>query len=134
MKVKGLDGREHPWSLGGLAVGKIDSVERSGLHLRVRTLLKSLFPTEPILEEVPLPGSGSLTADFYLPVRRTIVEAHGPQHLQYVAYFHQNRAGWARQRRNDQNKIAWSELNNLRLVALHHNEDLQTWTDKLLRG
>lgn len=134
MKVKGLDGRVYGWSFHGCNVGKVDEVPRSGLHLKVRACLKGLFPTESILEEVSLPGSGGLSADFYLPVRKTIVEAHGEQHFRMIAFFHHDRAGWTRQQKLDRNKLEWAAINNIRLVSLHHDEDLQQWTDKLLRG
>ena len=134
MRVRGLDGRSHPWDLRDREVGKMDDIARSQLHLSVRALLHQMFPTDPILEEVPLPGSGGLTADFYLPVRKLIVEAHGAQHLRFVAFYHRTTHGFRDQQKRDQNKIVWSEINGMRLVALHHNEDESQWIQKLLSG
>lgn len=118
MRVLGLDGRSHPWDLRHRTVGLIDPVERSGPHLAVRACLKRLFPTEPVLEEVPLPGSTGLTLDFFLPVRRTAVEAHGRQHREYVPFFHGTRVGFRRSLERDARKREWCELNRLRLVVL----------------
>lgn len=131
MTVTGLDGRSYAWSVRGRMVGRVDDVPRSGLHLRVRAFLRAAFPTEALLEEVPLPGSGGLSVDFYLPLRRTAVEAQGVQHGQRSSLFHPTAAAFHAQQDRDRAKARWLELNGIRLVELWHDEDESAWETRL---
>lgn len=131
MKVLGLDGKFHIWSLLNHRVLGDDVRPRSELHLKARALLKRLYPTEPLLEEVFLPGSLGLFADFYLPKRGMVVESSGEQHYRYVSHFHQNKAGFAQSQKRDANKCRWCELNKLTLVELPYNEDIEQWKLRL---
>lgn len=131
MRVKGLDGREYPWNLRGLQPARDDARARSSYHLAARQLLQRLFPTTPILEEVPLPGSDGLRADFYLPMEKLIVEVHGEQHYKYVPHFHGDRLGFLAAKRRDASKETWCDLNGLRFVALPYSEDIDEWRSRV---
>ena|SRR5688572_7942519 len=133
MKVKGLDNKIYVWSLKDKEPLADDLVPRSEPHLRCRKLLKQLFPFDKILEEVPLPGSGGLAADFVILQRKLIVEVHGEQHYNFIPHFHGNRAGFLRAKNNDSIKESWAEINNLRLVSLPHYESDEVWKDILLK-
>lgn len=127
MKVKGLDGREYPWNLTGRQVNADDLRPRSALHKAARQLLNELYPVSPILEEVPLPGSGSLKADFYLPKQKLMVEVHGEQHYKFSKHFHGTKANFLEACKRDANKITWCELNNIQLVSLPYSENVDEW-------
>ncbi len=127
MKVRGLDGREYPWNLTGRRVNADDRRPRSKLHLAARQLLTDKYPVSPILEEVPLPGSGSLTADFYIPHRKMIVEVHGEQHYKYNKHFHGDKANFLAACKRDADKARWCEMNNILYVALPYSEDVDVW-------
>ena len=101
-------------------------------HQRARALLKKLFTTESIYEEVSLPGSFGLTADFYLPQKQMMVEVHGAQHYKYVPHFHGTYLNFLRHKRRDQNKRYWCELNCIDYVELPDKEDLGEWTKRIL--
>ncbi len=133
MKVKGLDGKTHSWYLVGYQPNLSDERMRSELHLRVRALLKEMFKSERLLEEVPLPGSGGLFGDFYLPQSKIMVEAHGRQHYEYVAHFHQNPLGFMQSKKRDNNKADWCSLNGITLIVLPYNEDSEAWKQKILK-
>jgi hypothetical protein len=132
MRVRGLDGREHPWRLEGRQPFANDSVPRSALHKRARAVVRLLYPSERVLEEVPLPGSGDLVADFYLPLRKLVIEAHGEQHYSFIQHFHKDRAGWLKSQKRDRDKIEWCSLNGIKLVALPFDKDDEEWKRLIL--
>jgi hypothetical protein len=124
MKVKGLDGRIYTWHL----VSSPKEAASAG-HIRARELLCKLFPLDPRLEEVRLPGTGSLTADFYLPARKLLIEVQGVQHERYVSHFHKHVLGFWRSRNRDGRKRAWAELNGLSLVELPYDGTDGEWAE-----
>jgi hypothetical protein len=131
MKITGLDGQVYNWNLSGHQPLRSEEVG-SSYHTRCRELLAELFPTESRLEELPLPGSGGLTADFFLPLRRMIIEVHGQQHYEYVQHFHHNRLGFLRSIQRDQRKQQWCDLNSIRFVELPWNEGVEQWRLRIL--
>lgn len=134
MKVKGLDNKEYVWSLSGYKPKKDDSRPRSKYHKQGRELLNQLFGLEPILEEVFLPGSTGLYADFYLPRRNMIVETHGEQHYQYSRLFHDDRYDFRDQQNRDKRKAEWCKLNCIRFVVLPYSEDINEWRNRIEKG
>jgi hypothetical protein len=111
MRVQGLDGKSYVLKTAGKAVGKNDKRKRSGPHLRARALLAKLFPFDVRLEEVVLPGTGGLRADFLLASLKLVVEVQGRQHEEFVPYFHRHLAGYGEARRRDCDKRRWCEIN-----------------------
>lgn len=126
MKVRGLDGRDYSWRPKSRPSKRI-----SQGHLRCRKLLASLFPLDSRLEEVSLPGSKGLTADFVLPHRKLVVEVHGRQHYEYVEHFHRNGLGFLDAQHRDRNKQRWAELNGFTYVDLPDDEDDGEWTKRI---
>lgn len=94
-------------------------------------MLKEHFPFGYILEEVTLPGTGGLTADFFLPQKKLIVEVHGPQHYKYNTFFHRDISAMIAQRQNDRRKREFCELNEIDLVELPYNR-IEEWQKILL--
>ena len=121
MKVKDFEGREYNWPPDGHVPRHIDTRPHSELHLRVRKILRSLYPTQPILEEVPLPGVG-LFLDFYLPLRKTAVECQGEQHYRFIPHFHTDRRTFVASQNRDQRKVDWCRLNNISVAILPYSE------------
>jgi hypothetical protein len=131
MKVQGLDGRTYHWSLKGhVPLGSEEA--GSEYHARARMLLAQLFPADRRLEEVGLPGSGDLRADFYLPARRLVVEVHGRQHYEFVAFFHKTFFGFLQHQRRDLEKQAWCVLNALTYCELPYDESDPEWSRRIL--
>lgn len=131
MKVNGLDGRLYAWRLDGRSPRADDTRARSSYHLRARQLLAELFPFDRRLEEVPLPGSGKLSADFVVVGRQLVVEVHGEQHYEYVQHFHGDPAGFARSLARDSRKREWCDLNRFAYVELPHDESDEQWRDRI---
>jgi hypothetical protein len=131
MKVRGLDNREYAWNLTGLQVNADDLRPRSSLHKAARELLNELYPTSPVLEEVPLPGSGQLKADFYLSRQKLMVEVHGEQHYKFNKHFHGTKANFIDACKRDANKQEWCQINNIKLVVLPHWEDVDGWRTRI---
>lgn len=127
MRITGLDGKIRRWS----PRSRPRSTASKG-HLRCRSLLKRLFPSDPVLEEVALPGTNRLSADFYLPGRRLVLEINGRQHGEFVRHFHKTKMGLARSFGNDQAKAEWCRLNGIALVSLDDGEDDVAWEDRIM--
>lgn len=131
MKVTGLDGKTYSWTFSGNMPDYDDEKTRSSLHLLARNILKSIYPMDRILEEVSLPGSNGLIADFWLPLRKTIVEVHGEQHYKYIPFFHNTVLNFYHSKRNDKNKAEWCSINNIFLIELPFNESEQQWRKRI---
>ena len=131
MKIKGLNGTDYNWKLVGHVPLGDDEQRRSQYHLAARDLLTTLYPLDRVLEEVPLPGSNGLTADFVLPSLKLIVEVHGEQHYKFVPHFHTNILGFFAGKKRDENKRLWCRINNLCLVELPHWESVDEWKRRI---
>lgn len=129
MKIIGLDGKEYSWSIWGKSS---DSLNKSSYHLKARDLLKDLFPIDRILEEVFLPGCDSLYADFFLPLRRIMVEVHGEQHYKYIPFFHGNKINFAKAKVRDRKKILFCDNNKITYIELPYTEDNNEWRNRIL--
>jgi hypothetical protein len=130
MNVVDFNGHTYSWPPKGHEVRFDDIRPRSDLHIRCRKLLRSMYPTQSILEEVPLPGIG-LFCDFYLPMRHLVIECNGEQHDKYTPFFHANTAGFTRHKARDENKIEWCKINNIRVVSLSFSESDEEWKTKI---
>ena len=129
MKTRGLDGQIHNWKLHGYVVRASESRPRSKLHLKARTILKDIFPTVQILEEVaaPITRTEKLFFDFYINTVKLVVEVHGQQHYKFNTLFHSSAQDFANQRKRDRRKAEWCEYNNITYVELPYNEDEDQW-------
>ena len=68
MKIRDLDGNVHRWGNEGAAVRVNEQRPRSQLHKNARLLLRTLYPTLQISEEVSVPLRYGKRAflDFYI--------------------------------------------------------------------
>lgn len=121
MKIKGLDNKEYSWNLTNHTPLDSDERPRSELHIKARELIKNTWPCCKVVEEVQLPGSGSLYADFYVPLMKTMVEVHGEQHYKLIPFFHHNEFGFAESKQRDRNKMEWCQINGITLKVLPYN-------------
>ena len=137
MKVTGINGREYSWNLTSYTVDANDKRKRSKYHIRARNILKQIFHSYRILEEVKLPGSteshrkGVLYLDFYIPQIMMAIEVHGQQHYEYTPFFHKNKADFAIAQSKDDDKIRWCELNKIDVVVLKYSDTDEAWRDQI---
>lgn len=137
MKVKGINGKEYVWNLTGYGVFDDDSRKRSKYHIKARYLLKEIFHSYRILEEVKLPGSTELHRksvlylDFYIPSIRLAIEVHGEQHYEYSPFFHKTKADFLKGKARDEDKIAWCELNDINIIILKYSESEHEWRERI---
>jgi|TARA_E500000178_G_C16434967_1_gene493270 hypothetical protein len=140
MKVTGINGKEYTWNLNGYSVAANDQRKRSKFHLRARELLKEMYHSYRILEEVKLPGStlshrkGVLYLDFLIPQIKLAIEVHGQQHYEFNKFFHKNKADFALAQSKDDDKIKWCELNKVDLVILKYSDTDEQWRDQIENG
>jgi hypothetical protein len=130
VKVVGLDGRRYSMDLTG-RVPLGSELSGSAGHKRARELLEQLYPVDRRLEEVMLPGTNGLRADFLLPGRRLVIEVHGRQHYEYVSHFHRDRLGFLRHQQRDRDKREWCELNNILYIELPHDDPDDQWSERI---
>lgn len=134
MKVKGLDGREYNLKLKDLKRAKCSSG-----HEEARGLLKDIFSSYIIYEEVTLPGSKGkiethpLYADFLIPNIKILVEVHGLQHYTYSAHFHKDKLDFIRAKKRDENKREWCKINNFSYIELKDDER-DKWREQIING
>lgn len=131
MKVTGLNGRKYTWNIGGREPRLNDTKGRSRPHLQMRLLLRKLFPFDVRMEEVPLPGSGGLKADFVILSEKLMVEVHGRQHYEFVQHFHITPEGFREAQQRDANKRKWCDVNGIRYVECPDNESVEQWKRRI---
>lgn len=137
MKIIGLDSQEYSWIPSNNIV---DTSKRSGLHNKAKELLKEKYPNDRILEELVLPGTktstrkSTLKADFFIPVRKLIIEVHGEQHTEFNNFFFKSKMDFYKAQARDRDKKQWCEINNFELIELFHNESIEEWRGKIWRN
>lgn len=131
MKIKDLDGNSQEWHLTGNSA-KSKALNKSSLHLQARQLIKEMYPTLQVVEEIyiPLRKSEYLYLDFYLPLIRVCFEVHGIQHYEFTPFYHASRFSFAQAKKRDRDKQEWCELNNIKYVALPYNT-LDSWKEMI---
>lgn len=133
MKVIGINGKEYVWNLSKYDVKANNTRKRSKYHLRARSLLKEIYHSYRILEEVKLPGStathrkGVLYLDFYIPQIKKAFEVHGQQHYDFSPFFHKSKADFVLSQAKDEDKIEWCRLNDIDIVILKYSDNDQQW-------
>lgn len=103
----------------------------SGLHSTALDIVKKIFPSDTILNEISLPGAGNkltktLYADILLPARKLVVEVHGEQHYKWVPHFHNTKKEFLISQMRDVRKKEWCELNGFTLIELPF-DDKENW-------
>lgn len=137
MKVLGINGKEYVWNLTGYDVFNDDSRKRSKYHVKARAILKEIFHSYRILEEVKLPGStllhkkSVLYLDFYIPSIKLGVEVHGQQHYEFSPFFHKSKADFALAKARDEDKIEWCQLNDIDIITLKYSESEDEWRQRI---
>ena len=126
MNVKGLDGAAYAWHITGNIVKQTTS-NKSSYHLKARSLIKIIYPTMQILEEVPISvrKSETLYLDFYLPLIKTCIEIHGEQHYKFVAHYHASKFAFLKAQKRDKEKKEWCEINGIKYIELPFDQQEQ---------
>ena len=140
MKVTGINGNQYTWNLTGYDIKANDPRARSKYHLRARFLLKEIYHSYRILEEVKLPGStakhrkGVLYLDFYIPQISTAIEVHGQQHYEYSPFFHKSKADFILSQAKDYDKAEWCNINNIKLITLKYSDSNEYWRKQIVNS
>lgn len=131
MKVIGLDKKNYNLDTSKKRVHKYNR-ERSQWHIKAKDLLEEIFPAEIILEEIFLPGCPTkLYVDFFLPLRKLMIEVQGSQHFTYNPFFHKGITGLTSSLRRDVDKRQWCEYNNIKLLQLDYKE-VEQWKQQIM--
>ena len=133
MKVKDLDLNEYNLKLGGYVVKGPELRPRSQYHVNAREILKELFPTSQILEEVPIKLRATQHAflDFFINQFKIVIEVHGQQHYKFTPLFHSSAQDFVKQKKRDADIIEWCAVNNFTYIELKFDESIETWKKKI---
>jgi hypothetical protein len=126
MNIIDLDGNMSQWHLtGNISKGNL---KKSSFHITARDLIKKIYPTMQILEEVPIHirRSEILYLDFYLPLNKKCLEVHGQQHYEFVPFYHSNKLSFLKAKKRDLEKKEWCENNGLSYIELPYNK-IEEW-------
>ena len=132
MNVKDLDGNHSIWHLtGNIVKGSIE--HKSSYHIQARKLLKTIYPTMQILEEIPINPrkSETLYLDFYIPLIKKCVEVHGEQHYKFTPYYHSNKLAFLKSQKRDKDKLEWCQINGIQYIELPYNLDINEWEKRI---
>ena len=134
MKTRDLDGNIYNWKTQGTIVRSNEQRPRSKLHLTARSLLRNLYPTLQISEEVSvsLRRNKKVFLDFYINTIKTVIEVHGPQHYKFNTLYHTCAQDFLNQKKRDMNLQEWCEINNLTYIELPFNENEEQWKNRIM--
>jgi Fic family protein len=125
----------HPGSRSGVIGEQLNipspTVKKTLAELVAKKLLKKKYPYDRIIEEVILPGTNNLRADFFLPNRKLVVEVHGSQHVEFNNFFFKDKFAYYKSKARDAKKRNWCQLNDIAIVELFHYESPEQWDEKL---
>ena len=132
MIIKDLLGNKHKINLGTMSINSTRE-NRSSLHIEARKLIKEIYPTAKIIEEVAIPilPGQIVYFDFFIPIINLFIEVQGQQHYEQSSLFHKNEAEFLKQRKRDNDKVVWAELNGFDLICLPYNKATSEWRDLL---
>jgi len=132
MIIKDLLGNKHNINLGTISINTVREL-RSSLHIQARALLKELYPMTQIVEEVSIPilPGQTIYFDFFIPLFKTFIEVQGQQHYEQSSLFHKNEADFLKQKKRDNDKVRWTELNGFTLIELPYDK-IDEWRNLLL--
>ena len=135
MKIQDLDGNIHKSKIEGSIVRSNDQRPRSQLHLTARSLIKEIYPTLQICEEVSaqIKRDRKVFLDFYINTIKTVVEVHGQQHYKFNSLYHTSAQDFLNQKKRDQDLQDWCILNNLNYIELPFNEDKDKWHQRFIK-
>jgi hypothetical protein len=133
MKTRSLDGDINKWKIESSLIRGSDERPRSKLHLAARSLLKEIYPTLQICEEISVRIRRDKRAiiDFYINTIKTVVEVHGEQHYKFNSLYHTCAQDFLNQKKRDTELIDWCVLNNLNYVELPFNEGRKQWKTRI---
>ena len=124
MKIKGIDGKLYNLDVRQSAhLKRTEAACKSKIQFAVGELIRERFPTDILLEEISLPGSGSLYLDFLLPSRRLAFEIQGQQHDKFIPFFHKTPQGFKDSQKRDSAKAEWCAINNIELFYISSLEE-----------
>ena len=133
MKISDLDGNVHNWKIEGSTVRLNEQIPRSSLHLKARSLLRDIYPTLQISEEVQvyLRIRKKAFLDFYINTIKTVIEVHGQQHYEFIPFYHGTRLGFAQAKKRDRDKVEWCEQNGITVIELPYSEKENEWRKRI---
>lgn len=133
MKVRDLDLNEYNISLSGHVVKGVELRPRSQYHVLARDILKEIFPTVHIIEEIPIRLRNGYNAylDFFINQFKMVIEVHGQQHYKFTPMFHSSIHDFIKQKRRDSDIIEWCAINNFTYIELKYNESEEEWKKKI---
>ena len=106
-----------------------DAKEKSNIQFQVKRFLYPYWMNHIVCSEFPVVSS-KMTLDFYNLTRGIAIEVQGSQHVQYNAFFHNDKlSNFLSQLKRDVKKEEFCELNGIKLVEIFE-EDIKEGLSK----
>ena len=121
-----IDGNPIQWRPHLQKNNKQEENKSSG-HKVALSILRELYPTLIILEEITIPIRAKDWAflDIYIPLLKMAIEINGQQHYKFNAHFHSTNRDFLLQKLRDKQKREWCTINNIKLIELNTKEQNQ---------
>lgn len=129
MNVEDLDGNEYNLRLKNR--GKYR--DKSSYHLKALEMVKSIYPTMTIIEELPfkIRKGKTLYWDIVVVEKKLFIEVQGESHYKFNNFHHKDKIDFLRKQNNDNEKKEWCRVNGFDYAALAHFEDREVWEYRL---
>lgn len=108
------------------------SKKSSSLHLKAYDLVRKIYPSEALIEEItiPLTGIKKVYGDIFITRINKLIEVHGEQHYKYISFFYTSKADFLRAQKRDRDKEEWCDINGIEYVELPFNK-IDEWEDRI---
>ena len=78
------------------------------------------------IREYKIPDLMYLRVDFFIPIQNVAIEFDGPQHQEYVPWFHETIEDFHKQQQNDRTKNQWCQDNNIQMIRITNIKNIPT--------
>ena len=119
-----IEGKLHKLDLTNRGNGKC-----SAPHKKARSVIKEVFPSDILLEEILLPKV-NLRIDFLLISHKIAIEVHGQQHYEFNSHFYKNKIDYLKALTRDRTKIQILEDNGIQTIIFKYDEE-NLWKTQL---
>lgn len=117
---KGISKYKIDWDKKSLGKSKFGK-----LQTEVKNFFREFWEKHVVYEELPCFGTGTrMRLDFLNLTQNIAVEVNGPQHDEYIEFFHGDRRNFGKQIVRDVNKAKWCEINGFNLINIYSTSEL----------
>ena len=130
LRLKNIFGREINKNVGKYVIDW-NAKCKSKLQFNAKQFFKDHWEYHICFEEFPVYGT-RLKVDLLNATKKIAVEVNGPQHTEFVKFFHENPANYLKSIKRDWQKTEWLESNDYTLIEIEKADLNQLSVDYIL--